>query len=217
MAAPDHVRSIFYDLISEQSMKDLYGPVPDANHDADIFPPDRPREKIKSIHPPGLLKLAPDAPESTSEPVDPVDPWSKLDAPTLPRGVLPDIIERFAFEQAQDMGADPSGIAAAALAVCAAAIPDGVQVQVKRHNKGWLESARLWIWLVGLPSTMKTPAMAAAAKSLRGADSVMARQYAEERAIYDGLTKEGINPAAEEYQGRVTGYDYRGRTRGTQG
>ena len=88
------------------------------------------------------------------------------------------------------MGADMGGIAAATLAVCGAAIPDSVQVQVKRHNKGWLDRPRLWIWLVGLPSTMKTPTMSVAARPLRGADSVMARQYAEERSRYDSLTKD---------------------------
>ena len=138
-----------------------------------------------------ILKLAPDAPEPEApEVVDPVDPWASLDPPTLARGILPDVLEQFAFEQGQEMGADIGGIALAALVVCGAAIPDSVQVQVKRHNKGWLESARFWGWLVGLPSTMKTPVMRAAARPLRSADGIMARQYEEARAHYDSLTKD---------------------------
>ena len=88
------------------------------------------------------------------------------------------------------MGADMGGVAMAALCICGAAIPDTVQVQVKRHNTGWTEEARLWIWLVGPPSTMKTPIMGTAARPLRGADSALARQYENARALYDSLTKD---------------------------
>ncbi|MBN9438060.1 DUF3987 domain-containing protein [Bosea sp. (in: a-proteobacteria)] len=61
-------------------------------------------------------------------------------------------------------------IAAAALAVCAAAIPDGVRLQVKQHDPGWAESPRLWVALVGGPSTKKSPLMATASKPLREID-----------------------------------------------
>jgi Protein of unknown function (DUF3987)/Primase C terminal 2 (PriCT-2) len=129
-------------------------------------------------------------PAAPAAPADPVDLWAKFDPPSLPRGLLPDIIERFAFDQGVDTGADMAGIAVAALAVCAAAIPDKVKLQVKRNHAGWLESARLWVALVGPPSTMKTPSMAAAVRPLRKIDAAMARKYAENRAIYDKLDKE---------------------------
>src|SRR5262249_13659359 len=116
--------------------------------------------------------------------------WGKFDPPSLPRGLLPDVIERFAFDQGMDMGADMSGLAMAALVVCAAAIPDNIQLQVKRHNKGWLESARLWVALVGPPSAKKTPIMTTAARPLRRIDADQARDYAEKRAIYEKLPKE---------------------------
>jgi hypothetical protein len=132
----------------------------------------------------------PEAPAPNPIASDPVDLWAKFDPPTLPRRVLPDVIERFAFDQGSDMGADMAGIAVSALAVCAAAIPDRIQLQVKRHNSGWLESARLWVALVGPPSSMKSPIMAAAVRPLRRIDSEMARQYAEARARYDKLPKE---------------------------
>ena len=123
-------------------------------------------------------------------PVEPVDLWGQFDPPSLPRGLLPDILERFAFEQGLDMGADMAGIAVSALAVCAAAIPDKIKLQVKRHNTGWLESARIWVTPIGPPSTKKTPIMAAAVRPLRKIDSEMARQYAAERARYDQLPTE---------------------------
>ena len=119
--------------------------------------------------------------------VDPIDLWAKFDPPSLPRGVMPDIIERFAIDQGRAMGADISGVAVSALAVCAAAIPDKIQLQVKRHNTGWLESARLWVALVGPPSTMKSPILSAAVRPIRKIDSDMARRYSEARAKYDKL------------------------------
>ena len=95
--------------------------------------------------------------EFAVEPVDPVDLWAKFDPPTLPRGVLPEVIEEFAFDRGMTMGCDMSGIAVGALAVCAAAIPDDIKLQPKKHDTEWQEAARLWVALVGDPSTMKTP------------------------------------------------------------
>lgn len=122
--------------------------------------------------------------------VDPVDLWGKFEPPSLPRGLLPDVIERFAHDQGMDMGADMSAIAVSALAVCAGAIPDSVRLQVKRHNTGWFEAARLWVALVGPPSSKKSPIMTAAARPLRKIDADQARDYADQRAVYDKLPKE---------------------------
>ena len=82
---------------------------------------------------------------------------AKFDPPTLPRGVLPQVIEEFAFDRGMTMGCDMAGIAVGALAVCAAAIPDDIKLQPKKHDTEWQEAARLWVALVGDPSTMKTP------------------------------------------------------------
>ncbi len=111
------------------------------------------------------------AAKAAQKQVDPVDLWGKFELPTLPRGLLPDILEGFAQDQGTDMGADISGIAMSALAVCAAAIPDNIKLQVKRHSKGWCEAARLWVALVGPVSAKKTPIMAAAARPLRKIDA----------------------------------------------
>jgi hypothetical protein len=106
------------------------------------------------------------------------------------RGLLPEVIERFAFDQGMTMGADMAGIAVGALVVCAAAIPDKIQLQVKRHNTGWRESARLWAALVGPVSAKKSPIMNCVVRPLRPIDSELARRYSEECARYDRLSKE---------------------------
>jgi hypothetical protein len=100
------------------------------------------------------------------------------------------VIEQFAFDRGMAMGADICGIAAGALAVCAAAIPDAIQLQVKKHDTGWLESARLWVALVGSPSTMKSPIMSTVVKPLRRIDSEMARDNARAMAEYKKLDAE---------------------------
>jgi Protein of unknown function (DUF3987)/RepB DNA-primase from phage plasmid len=120
----------------------------------------------------------------------PIDLWAKLSPPALPRGVLRHVIECFAFEQGEMMGADPAGLAVAALTVCGAAIPDRIQLQVKEHDYLWLESARLWVALIGLPSTKKTPELKQAARPLVQIDSEMAQTSARKKAEYDALPPE---------------------------
>ncbi len=87
--------------------------------------------------------------EAVSEPNGPDaaplgDPFHKLPAPPLPRGLLPPILEAFAEREAQIKGVEFAAPAMAALTVCAAAIPDHVRLRVKVHEP-WQESARLWL------------------------------------------------------------------------
>ena len=132
------------------------------------------------------------AAEDTAEPgrdLSPVDIWGVFPAPTLPRGLLPKVIEDFAFIQGEQMGADPGGLAAAALCVCAAAIPDDVKIRVKRYDE-WHESARLWVALVGDPSTKKSPMLSAAERPLRAIDANLYRDFIRKKADYDALKKD---------------------------
>lgn len=122
--------------------------------------------------------------------VDPVDLWAKFDPPTPPRGVLPEVIEAFAFDRGMAMGCDMGGLAVSALAVCAAAISDSIKLQPKKYDTGWQESARLWVAPVGSPSTMKSPMMDAAVKPLRRIDAEMAKANHRAMANYNKLSAE---------------------------
>jgi hypothetical protein len=119
----------------------------------------------------------------------PVDLWNKFEPPPLPTGLLPSVIEQFAFEQGALMGADPAALAAGALVVCAAAVPDCVKLKVKRYG-GWMESTRLWIGLVGDPSAKKTPIINQVAKQLVRLDAEMWRAYLRAKTEYDALNRE---------------------------
>jgi hypothetical protein len=133
--------------------------------------------------------------------VKPTDLWGLFTPPELPRGLLPKVIEDFAFTQGEIMGADAGGLAAAALCVCCAAIPDQVKVKVKRHDD-WAESARIWVALVGDPSTKKSPVLSAAEKPLRKIDTAMFRQYIAAKAAYDALKKDEKADAEKPVQRR---------------
>ena len=119
-----------------------------------------------------------------SDEIAPVDLWGTFAPPAFPRGVLPPVIEAFAVDEGEAMGADPAGLAAAALCVCAAALPDAIKLQVKEHRGGWLESARLWVALVGDPSTKKSPIIAAAERPLARIDRKLFKQYRSEMDRY---------------------------------
>ncbi len=88
---------------------------------------------------------------------EPVDLWAKTVVPPLPRGIFPAEIEALATEMESTSGFDPAHTAVAALTACAAAISDDFQVEVKRGDPTWRESARLWTVIYGPPSSKKSP------------------------------------------------------------
>ena len=66
-----------------------------------------------------------------------------------------------------------------------------IKLQPKKHDTEWQESARLWVALVGSPSTMKTPMMAAAVKPLRRIDNEMASDNQRAMAEYAQAVRRG--------------------------
>ena len=131
------------------------------------------------------------------EQIEPADLWGNFEPAALPRGLLPKVIEDYAFTMGETMGADPAGLAMSALTVCGAAISDDIKIQMKQHSQLWQKCARLWAALVGLPSFKKTPTMAAAARPLRKRDHEMLRQFQFEQKKYKDLRTEdrkGVEP-----------------------
>jgi Protein of unknown function (DUF3987)/Primase C terminal 2 (PriCT-2) len=126
----------------------------------------------------------------TTNTIDPVDLWAKFDPPLLPLDLLPDVIAGFAADRSSIMGCDISSLAVGALAVCAAAIPQGIKLQPKKNDTEWLEAARLWVMEVGDPSTMKTPSILATTKPLKRIDNGLANDYQEAFEKWARLPKE---------------------------
>lgn len=121
---------------------------------------------------------------------DPVDLWGRFDPPALPKGLLPELIESFALVQGEQMGADPAGLAVAALVTCAAAIPDRIKAKVKQHDDAWFEAPRLWAALVGSPSAKKTPILQAATEPLRRIDTRQFGEWHSAMALWSALSKD---------------------------
>lgn len=158
--------------------------------------PERMTFAAQPRHDPETGEIIEDAPAPVAAPDwdEPVDLWASYGAPELPQGLLPSAIEVFARSHGDTMGVDPAGLAMACLAVCAAAITDDIQLQVKQHDPSWRESARLWVGLVGAPSMKKSPILSAASRPLKRSDSNLMRAYMEKRQAYDAL------PTAERKQ-----------------
>jgi Protein of unknown function (DUF3987)/Bifunctional DNA primase/polymerase, N-terminal len=98
---------------------------------------------------------------------EPVDLFNTLALPELPLELLPRTIKHFAEQEAELLGADPGGIATAALTVVASAVRDAHVVQVKKHDTSWKERACIWSMLSGRPSTMKTPIISSVTRQLK--------------------------------------------------
>lgn len=140
--------------------------------------------------------------EPTREWPEPVDLWSIFPPPKLPSGLLPPLIEKWASENAKAMGADVAGLAMAAIACCAAAIPDRVKLRVKRHSE-WSESARIWVALVGPPSAKKSPAINAATAPIRSIDLDLFKQWQSDLKKWNDLEEEQKKASPKPQQMRL--------------
>lgn len=134
---------------------------------------------------------------------EPADLWATPSPAPLPVGLLPPVIEKYALGQSRQMGADAGGLAMSALAVCCAAISDRYQVQVKRHDPDWRESARIWVALIGTPSTRKTPIVNDATRPLAQIDSALFGKFCADHRAYladqklPPTTRQGVAPAKQ--------------------
>ncbi len=90
--------------------------------------------------------------------------WGHEDAlPVLPVECFPDAIAAYVADEAEVMGCDPGMLALYCTAICAGAVTDEIQLQVKAASDRWQEPSRVWMMVVGDSGlTMKSPAMEAA-------------------------------------------------------
>jgi len=121
------------------------------------------------------------------------DPFHKLPAPPLPRGLLPPILEAFAEREARIKGVEFAAPAMAGLTVCAAAIPDHVRLRVKVHEP-WQESARLWLALIGQPSARKSPVIRTAMQPMKHLEKVAFARWRQAKDEWDKAPKDDRGP-----------------------
>lgn len=128
------------------------------------------------------------------EETGPVDLWGEIKPPPLVRGLLPHIIEDFAFENARVMGADAGGLAIAALVACSGAITDKIQVQPKQREKHWRESGRIWAMVIGPPSARKSPMFNRALGQIKKIDGRLLREANKAMADWQENGRDGPPP-----------------------
>lgn len=121
--------------------------------------------------------------------VQPFDLFGTFVPPVFPRGILPPVLEDFAFTMGETMGTDPAGIAMGALGVCAAAIPDQVKLKVKVYEN-WSERACIWPALIGTPSTKKSPMLELVAKPLIDINAKLVAEHQEVLELWERQDKE---------------------------
>ncbi|HJS87583.1 MAG TPA: DUF3987 domain-containing protein [Acetobacteraceae bacterium] len=119
--------------------------------------------------------------------------------PLLEPHHVPNVIWRFATDTAARMGVDPAAVALCAIVCCATVISDDWAVQPKRHDNTWLENARLWGAIVGDPSTLKTPVIAACSRPISKLEEKARARHAEEMRqwrLEEAATKKADKKAA---------------------
>jgi len=159
----------------------------DFNDQAQVFGADDVRASIDAQ----LLSYR-EARASEADPEEdacPIDLWAAPAPPALPRGLLPEVIEDFAFENAKQTGISAGGFAISALVNCAGAITDEIRIKVPRYED-WTERACLWGMLYGAPSVKKTPVYKKATKFLIGKSQKMEKEYG--RKLLDWQEDGGI-------------------------
>ena len=108
---------------------------------------------------------------------EPIDLFRQEDPPSFNASLLPDQLAGVATDQAALIGCDPGIIGMIGLGVLAGAIDDRIQIQPKRHDPTWTESARLWVAIIGDPSSKKSPGIAKARAPMREASDKLRQAY----------------------------------------
>jgi hypothetical protein len=116
---------------------------------------------------------------------EPMDIFGALTrAPVLTPDMLPEKIRDFVYDQSELLGCDPGAMAVTALAICSSLISDEITIQPRRFDTTYLESARLWLMLVGQISNKKTPMLKKLTAAIRCKQAEMKQKYDFEKEKY---------------------------------
>ena len=110
------------------------------------------------------------APTKGEEParweIEPLDFLRSTVAPGFTADDVPAELGDFASEWARAAGFDASGVIAATVGAAAAALSDGLRLEVNPASRHY-ESPRLWVLLIGPPGVAKSPSLAQACEPIK--------------------------------------------------
>jgi hypothetical protein len=117
-----------------------------------------------------------------------LDPWDVMTPPAFPIHILPDALARWVEARARVMGADPCGLAWAALSACSTAIDGRARVRMKRLDD-WTEPPALWVALIGGSGAKKSPIIRDSWRVLEEAQGRALAQHKADMARWEALLK----------------------------
>jgi hypothetical protein len=123
--------------------------------------------------------------EPSPEPLDLFGDATLAGQPVLARDALPETLAAFVFDTAERMGVEPGMMALPALAVCAAALDDGIRIQPRVLDTTWTEPPIIWGAIIADPGLKKSPVIAAAVGPLRAIEGEWIRADAAAFAFYE--------------------------------
>lgn len=104
------------------------------------------------------------------------DPWERYAVPAFPLEVLPPVLRDFVDYLSVSTGGDRSAVAMSALATLSGCMSQEFALKMKRSGD-WYVKPRLWVMLVGDPSSKKSPIMSACVRPVRSWESVGVKDY----------------------------------------
>jgi hypothetical protein len=125
------------------------------------------------------------------------DPWAPFIVPEFPFDVLPPVLQDFVASQSIVIGGDPSAMAMAALAACSGAIDHRFALKMMQHGD-WYARPRLWVVMVGPPSSRRTPMIDAACKPLEDYQAGLQKEYLKTLHDYKKAKAQKVADLGEE-------------------
>ena len=118
------------------------------------------------------------------EPVDFLADSDLTGAPMLEGHHIPAALWGFVNDTASRMGVDPVAVAVSALVTCASAMTDDWELQPKKNDHTFTVQPRIWGAIVGDPSVMKSPIIAACTKPIDKLDAEARKCHADDARKY---------------------------------
>lgn len=125
-------------------------------------------------------------------------------SPEFPLDACPKVIAEYAQDCAERLGVETGMIAMPCIVATASLIPDSIQIQPKKYDTEWRESARLWCAVVAEPGDKKTPAIDMSVKHIKEIekelfleDQKALDEYERQLAEYERSKKKVNTPILE--------------------
>lgn len=109
------------------------------------------------------------------------DPWERYVVPAFPMETLPPHFRRYVDYLSTTTGGDPAACAMSALAACSGSLSQEFTLKMMRSGD-WYVRPRLWVVLVGDPSSKKSPVMSSCIKPIRSWEGVGVAAYQKDLA-----------------------------------